>query len=71
MDTPYPEFYARLQSKFGLSDMSLKYKDEDGTFITIADDDDWNSAVDAARENCQAGRHDGKLDIWVVEGRSR
>lgn len=71
VETPYTEFYTRLQSKFGLTEMSLKFKDEDEIFITIADEDDWSSAIDAARENCQAGRHDGKLDIWITEGRSR
>jgi len=71
VETTYAEVYARLQSKFGVPELKLKYKDEDGTFVTIADEDDWSSAIDAARENCQAGRHDGKLDIWVIEGRSR
>lgn len=49
--------------------MSLKYKDEDGIFVTIVDEDDWDSAIDAARENCHSGRMDGKLDIWIMEGR--
>lgn len=69
METTYAEFYTRLQSKFGLANLNLRYKDEDGTLITIADEDDWNSAIDAARENCHAGRHDGKLDIWIAEAR--
>jgi hypothetical protein len=60
-------FYARLQAKFGISDMRLRYKDEDGTMVTIVDETDWDSAVDAAREHCPKGRQDGKLEIWVSE----
>jgi hypothetical protein len=70
-DTSWSDFYTRLQAKSTLENMNLKYKYEDGTFVTIADEDDWDSAIDAARENCRSGRQDGKLEIWVVdEGRS-
>ena len=47
--------------------MRLRYRDEDGTMVTIVDETDWDSAVDAAREHCPKGRQDGKLEIWVSE----
>jgi len=66
-DTSFDIFFAKLQAKFGLSEMKLKYKDEDGSLVTIVDETDWDSAVDAAREHCPTGRQDGKLEIWVSE----
>lgn len=68
-DTSYGDFYTRLQTKFGIADMKLKYQDEDGVFVTLVDETDWDSAVAAAREHCPAGRQDGKLEIWVSEVR--
>ena len=47
--------------------MKLKYQDEDGVFVTLVDETDWDSAVAAAREHCHGGRQDGKLEIWVSE----
>jgi hypothetical protein len=66
-DTSYTDFYTRLQTKFGIADMKLKYQDEDGVFVTLVDETDWDSAVAAAREHCPSGRQDGKLEIWISE----
>ena len=65
VDTPYDDFILRLQAKFGLENMRLKYMDEDGVYVSIMDETDWDSAVDAAREHCPKGRQDGKLEVWV------
>ncbi|CAH7669465.1 hypothetical protein PPACK8108_LOCUS4089 [Phakopsora pachyrhizi] len=59
------EFRAKVTKKFLLEGkVSMRYKDEDGSMVTILDDDDWESAVDTARAYAK-GRAEGKVEIWV------
>ncbi|KAH9809928.1 hypothetical protein DFH28DRAFT_903815 [Melampsora americana] len=60
-----PAFINKVSKKFSLqSDVSMRYRDEEGSMITILDDDDWESAVDTARSYAK-GRAEGKIEVWV------
>ncbi|KAM0753663.1 hypothetical protein T439DRAFT_310458 [Meredithblackwellia eburnea MCA 4105] len=62
------DFEERVRRKFEReNDMIIKYKDAEGAMVSIMDADDWESAMDEARENSK-GRAEGKLEIWVSEG---
>ncbi|KAF8839437.1 hypothetical protein BDN67DRAFT_905562 [Paxillus ammoniavirescens] len=67
-DTPFEEFVARITSKFGTraDGLGLKFKDEDGTKITLRDESDYELALETARENAR-GRGEGKLEVWCVD----
>lgn len=62
-EIPDEEFMSRVRDKFSRQQISLKYKDEDGSMISIVDESDWDSAIDAAREHAK-GRPESKLQIW-------
>lgn len=62
-----PAFINKVSKKFSLqSDVSMRYRDEEGSMITILDDDDWESAVDTARSYAK-GRAEGKIEVWVED----
>lgn len=67
-DTPFEEFVARITSKFGTraDGLGLKFKDEDGTKITLRDESDYELALETARESAR-GRGEGKLEVWCVD----
>ncbi|KIK91687.1 hypothetical protein PAXRUDRAFT_830619 [Paxillus rubicundulus Ve08.2h10] len=67
-DTPFEEFVGRITSKFGTraDGLGLKFKDEDGTKITLRDESDYELALETARENAR-GRGEGKLEVWCVD----
>lgn len=61
------EFKSKVIKKFSLgSRVSMKYQDEEGSRITLLDEDDWESAVDTARSYAK-GRPEGKIEIWVED----
>ncbi|GAA6006582.1 hypothetical protein JCM10207_004983 [Rhodosporidiobolus poonsookiae] len=66
-DTDLPTFTERVQLKFGgKRKLSMRYKDAENVVVSILDDDDWESAMDEAREAAD-GRPEGKLDILLAE----
>ncbi|GAA5918459.1 hypothetical protein JCM1841_003978 [Sporobolomyces salmonicolor] len=65
-DMPHENFVERVRFKFGNpSDLRLKYKDSDGGLVSILDADDWESAMDQAREAAN-GRAEGKLEVIIL-----
>ncbi|GAA5859665.1 hypothetical protein JCM8547_006183 [Rhodosporidiobolus lusitaniae] len=66
-DLDLPTFGERVRIKFdSKSKLPMKYKDSEGALISILDADDWESAMDQARE-AAAGRPEGKLEIILGE----
>ncbi|MBW0545495.1 hypothetical protein O181_085210 [Austropuccinia psidii MF-1] len=65
-ETSLEDFVAKVTKKFSLTPgrVSLRYKDEEGSMVTILDDDDWETAVDTARAYAKGGP-EGKVEIWV------
>lgn len=41
-----------------------RYRDTDNSFISIVDDDDWETAIDEARDSSH-GKSEGKLEVMV------
>jgi len=64
----FEEFLDRITSKFGkgLDSLEMKFKDEDGSMISLRDDSDYELAIETARESAK-GKPEGKLEIWCVE----
>ncbi|CAB4416369.1 unnamed protein product [Rhizophagus irregularis] len=57
----YEEIKRKIQEAFGIAEISkLKYKDEDGEFITIIDNVDFDTAS-------KLYKRENKLEIWVIE----
>jgi len=67
-EMPYEEFIDRVTAKFGKSpgSMSFKFKDEDGTRVSLRDDSDFDLTIETARESAR-GRPEGKLEIWCLD----
>lgn len=62
----------RVCDKFeqSLSGLRMKFEDEDGTRVSIRDDEDWEMAVGTARMHMKAlggGLGEGKLTVWCEE----
>jgi hypothetical protein len=65
-DSALEDFVERVRVKFGSkSDLPMKYKDSEGAMVSIIDSDDWESAMDEAREAAK-GRAEGKLEIFIT-----
>jgi hypothetical protein len=64
----FEEYLDRITSKFGkgLDSLEMKFKDEDGSMISLRDDSDYELAIETARESAK-GKPEGKLEIWCVE----
>ncbi|EIN06660.1 hypothetical protein PUNSTDRAFT_136506 [Punctularia strigosozonata HHB-11173 SS5] len=64
-ETPYEEFVDRVAKKFDVSSLtlSLKFKDEDGSIVSLLDSSDYELAIETAREHAN-GRPEGKLEVW-------
>ncbi|KNZ46269.1 uncharacterized protein VP01_740g3 [Puccinia sorghi] len=62
----FAEFLGKVTKKLSLPAgmVAMKYKDEEGSMVSILDDDDWESAVETARAYAK-GRAEGKVEIWV------
>ena len=59
--TRYEEVKQRIQESFEITKVSkLKYKDEDGEFITIINNIDFDTAVKLYKK-------ENKLEIWILE----
>ena len=67
-DTSFEDFMERVTAKFGkpLGGLSLKFKDEDDGKITLADDSDYELAIETAR-TVSRGHAEGKLEIWCAD----
>ncbi|KAL7413514.1 hypothetical protein BDY24DRAFT_388793 [Mrakia frigida] len=69
-DSDYDEFMAKIRAKFGMrgaEDMKIQFRDEDGSMISLADEDDFESAIDVARHTAN-GKSEGKLEVWINGG---
>lgn len=69
-----------LRTKLGLPQnaqgrtFKVKFRDEEGDLVTMADDEDWAMAVEMARQklvtDCERGRNEGseigRSELWVV-----
>ncbi|KAA1084453.1 hypothetical protein PGT21_028282 [Puccinia graminis f. sp. tritici] len=64
----FEDFLGKVTKKFSLraGRVAMKYKDEEGSMVSIMDDDDWESAVETARSYAK-GRAEGKVEIWVED----
>ena len=67
-ETSFDEFLERVTSKFNrsLDELGLKFKDEDGTHVSLRDDSDYDLAIETARESAK-GRPEGRLEVWCVD----
>lgn len=67
-EMPFDEFVDRVSSKFGKGSkgITMKFKDEDGTRVSLRDDSDFDLAIETAREHAR-GRPEGKLEIWCSD----
>ncbi|KAJ7858268.1 NADPH oxidase regulator NoxR [Mycena olivaceomarginata] len=64
-DTPFDEFMDKLTSRFG-STVTIKFVDEDGIKVSLRDQDDYELAVETARQSSK-GKREGKLEIWCTD----
>jgi hypothetical protein len=67
-EMPFEEFIDRVCAKFDRepNGLSLKFKDEDGTRVSLRDESDFDLAIETARESAR-GRPEGKLEIWCID----
>ncbi|KAF8475456.1 hypothetical protein JB92DRAFT_3134523 [Gautieria morchelliformis] len=67
-ETTFDEFVERVTGKFSksLNGLGFKFKDEDGTHISLLDDSDYDLAMETARESTR-GKLEGKLEIWCTD----
>ena len=65
-DVPMEEFFDIVATKFGMtvSDLNMKFADEEGTKVSLLDESDYELALETARENAK-GKPEGKLTIWI------
>ncbi|RIA98915.1 hypothetical protein C1645_587260 [Glomus cerebriforme] len=57
----YEVIKRKIQESFGIAEISrLKYKDEDGEFITIINNVDFDTAIKLYKK-------ENKLEIWIIE----
>ncbi|KAG9311974.1 hypothetical protein JVU11DRAFT_7244 [Chiua virens] len=66
--TSFDEFVERVTTKFGtsLTELGMKFMDEEGTKITLRDQDDFELAIETARENGN-GKSEGKIEVWCAD----
>ena len=67
-ETSFEEFMDKLAIKFDRSTkgIGLKFQDEDGGKVTIADESDFELAIETAR-TCSKDKAEGKLEIWCSD----
>ncbi|KAF8506381.1 hypothetical protein JB92DRAFT_3122153 [Gautieria morchelliformis] len=67
-ETTFDEFVERVTGKFSkpLNGLGFKFKDEDGTHVSLRDDSDYDLAIETARESTR-GKSEGKLEIWCTD----
>ncbi|GJJ08543.1 hypothetical protein Clacol_002761 [Clathrus columnatus] len=63
---PFDEFVDRVTQKFDKSfdGLGMKFKDEDGTLITLMDESDYDLALETAWDATSKGKSEKKLEIW-------
>lgn len=60
----YPDLIKRIQEKFAIgASLQLKYKDEDGTMVTMIDQDDLEMAISMVPD---AATDTGRMEVIVV-----
>jgi len=61
---PYTDLYKRVCDKLEqpLGRVRVKFEDEDGTRVSIRDDEDWEMAIGTTRM-----KGTGKLAVWCEE----
>ncbi|KAJ7355201.1 NADPH oxidase regulator NoxR [Mycena albidolilacea] len=64
-DMPFDEFMDKLTSRFG-STVTIKFVDEDGIRVSLRDQDDYELAIETARQSSK-GKREGKLEIWCMD----
>ncbi|WWC88960.1 uncharacterized protein L201_003875 [Kwoniella dendrophila CBS 6074] len=71
-DQTHSSFIDQLKNKFVSElgsierDVKVKFKDEDGDYLTMIDESDFEAAIDVAKlSSLTTGRNEGKLEIWV------
>lgn len=64
----FGEFMDKLTAKFGRSatGLALKFQDEDGGKVTLADESDFELAIETARTGSKGGA-EGRLEIWCTD----
>ena len=67
-DVTFEEFMGMLSSKFSVpvSRMDVKFKDEDGGYVSMKDEMDYEMAMETAKESAN-GKAEGKLEVWCAE----
>lgn len=67
-DMPFDEFVDRITQKFDKSfdGLGMKFKDEDGTLITLMDESDYDLALETARDGSK-GKTERKLEVWCKD----
>jgi PB1 domain len=67
-EATFDEFVERVTRKFSksLNGLGFKFKDEDGTHVSLRDDSDYDLAIETARESAR-GKPEGKLEIWCSD----
>lgn len=58
----------KLAAKFDRSvhGLGLKFQDEDGGKVTLADESDYELAIETARASSK-GKAEGKLEMWCTD----
>ncbi len=64
-EVPFLEFKQRVAAKFETSvqSITLKFRDEDDSRVSLRDESDYELAIETARESAK-GRPEGKLVLW-------
>ncbi|KAF9453982.1 hypothetical protein P691DRAFT_718412 [Macrolepiota fuliginosa MF-IS2] len=64
----FDEFMVKLCEKFdkSINGLGLKFQDEDGGKVTLADESDFDLAIETARTSSK-GKAEGRLEIWCAD----
>ena len=67
-DVTFPEFMDMLSLKFNLpvNRMDVKFKDEEGGYVSLKDEMDYEMALETAKESAN-GKGEGKLEVRCAE----
>lgn len=67
-DMSFAEFMDKLAAKFdkSVTGLGLKFQDEDGGKVTLADESDFELAIETARAGSKGGA-EGRLEIWCTD----
>jgi hypothetical protein len=67
-DTSFVDFMDKIHAKFykEINGLGLKFKDEDGSRVSLRDESDYELAIETARETAR-GKAEGKLEIWCTD----